>query len=43
MIIGHQLRLHRGLVFIAIIGALTLGSALQTLISVPIITSTMVI
>jgi predicted PurR-regulated permease PerM len=43
IIIGHRLRLHRGLVFIAIIGTLTLGSALLTLIIVPIIASVMVI
>lgn len=38
-IIGYRLRLHRGIVFIAVLGALTLGSALLALIIVPIIGS----
>jgi predicted PurR-regulated permease PerM len=38
-IIGHRLRLHQGIVFIAVLGALSLGSALLALIIVPIIGS----
>jgi predicted PurR-regulated permease PerM len=42
-IYGHHLRLHRGLVYIAIIGAFTLGSALLALIIIPLIGSALVI
>jgi predicted PurR-regulated permease PerM len=42
-ILGHRLHLHRGLVFVAVISALTLGSILLALIIVPLIASTGVI
>jgi predicted PurR-regulated permease PerM len=38
-IIGHRLRIHKGIVFIAVLGALSLGSALLALIIVPTIGS----
>jgi predicted PurR-regulated permease PerM len=39
MIMGQALQLHKGLVFVAIIGALTISGALLALIIVPIISS----
>ncbi len=38
-ILGHRLHLHRGVVFVAVISALTLGSILLALIIVPLIAS----
>jgi predicted PurR-regulated permease PerM len=38
-IIGHRLRLHKGIVFVVILGTLSLGSALLALIIVPTIGS----
>lgn len=38
-ILGRRLHMHRGLVFVAVIGALTLGSILLALIIVPVIAS----
>ena len=42
-IMGHSLRLHPGLVFVAVVGALTLGGALVALIIVPLIGSAIVV
>jgi predicted PurR-regulated permease PerM len=42
-IIGRSLRLHPGLVFVAVVGALTLAGALVTLIIVPLIGSAVVV
>jgi hypothetical protein len=40
---GRRLQMHRGVVFVAVIGSLTIGSALVALIIIPCIASVAVI
>jgi predicted PurR-regulated permease PerM len=42
-IIGHGMRLHPGLVFVVVVGALALGGATIALIAVPLLCSTIVV